>query len=392
MERSDSLLKFVSVVVLAALVIYISASVIRSRADPFQTVEATAFELSENMESEGYAVRSESTLSASGNVAVIVSDGEKVSSGQAVAFRYNGSQAMERAQQIQDIRNRIEQLSAAQSGKTSQELAQETVFDLSRAVSSGDLSELYSLAMNADTYIISGTDITQEDQAAQIESLEEELQSLIGQSSSDTEQVLAPFAGTFTSGVDGFESVSPEALEGVGPAELRSMFASPADVSADTIGKMISGITWYYAAIVDESASVWLSTGDTVRLDFSKTYSASLQMTVESVSDAEDGECVVVFSCGDYMQSVASLRELTATIVFESLQGIRVPKEAVHLDEDGDSFVYILEGLQAAMVYVDVIAEDGDYYMVEETGDGLRVGDQIITRANDLYDGAVVVD
>ena len=100
----------------------------------------------------------------------------------------------------------------------------------------------------------------------------------------------------------------------------------------------------------------------------------------------------VLLSVLGSLEAVASLRELTATIVFESLQGIRVPKEAVHLDEDGDSFVYILEGLQAAMVYVDVIAEDGDYYMVEETGDGLRVGDQIITRANDLYDGAVVVD
>ena len=390
MERSDSLIKFVSIAVLTALIIYIAISFYRSKTDPFQTVEAAAFELSESMESHGFAVRQEDVISASGNVAVIISDGQKVSAGQAIAFRYNGAQAMERAQEMNDIRMRISQLNAALAGKTNQELAEESVLELSRAVSSGDLSELYSLSLNLDTYIISGQDIAQEDQEAEIATLQAQLQDLMAESASDTERIDAKAEGTFTSAVDGFESITPDMLEDLSPDGLREIFSSPDMMELNPIGKLITGIRWYYAAIVEEDAAVWLSPGDTVRLDFTRTYSASLDMTVESVGDSHDGECVIVFSCDRFMQNVASLRELTATIVFESLSGIRVPKEAVHLDEEGDTLVYILEGLQASAVYVDIIAESGDYYMVEETGEGLRTGDQIITRANNLYDGAVV--
>lgn len=390
MERSDSLIKFVSIAVLTALIIYIAISFYRSKTDPFQTVEAAAFELSESMESHGFAVRQEDVISASGNVAVIISDGQKVSAGQAIAFRYNGAQAMERAQEMNDIRMRISQLNAALAGKTNQELAEESVLELSKAVSSGDLSELYSLSLNLDTYIISGQDIAQEDQEAEIATLQAQLQDLMAESASDTERIDAKAEGTFTSAVDGFESITPDMLEDLSPDGLREIFSSPDMMELNPIGKLITGIRWYYAAIVEEDAAVWLSPGDTVRLDFTRTYSASLDMTVESVGDSHDGECVIVFSCDRFMQNVASLRELTATIVFESLSGIRVPKEAVHLDEEGDTLVYILEGLQASAVYVDIIAESGDYYMVEETGEGLRTGDQIITRANNLYDGAVV--
>ena len=390
MERSDSLIKFVSIAVLTALIIYIAISFYRSKTDPFQTVEAAAFELSESMESHGFAVRQEDVISASGNVAVIISDGQKVSAGQVIAFRYNGAQAMERAQEMNDIRMRISQLNAALAGKTNQELAEESVLELSRAVSSGDLSELYSLSLNLDTYIISGQDIAPEDQEAEIATLQAQLQDLMAESASDTERIDAKAEGTFTSAVDGFESITPDMLEDLSPDGLREIFSSPDMMELNPIGKLITGIRWYYAAIVEEDAAVWLSPGDTVRLDFTRTYSASLDMTVESVGDSHDGECVIVFSCDRFMQNVASLRELTATIVFESLSGIRVPKEAVHLDEEGDTLVYILEGLQASAVYVDIIAESGDYYMVEETGEGLRTGDQIITRANNLYDGAVV--
>ena len=390
MERSDSLIKFVSIAVLTALVIYIAISFYRSKTDPFQTVEASAFELSESMESQGFAVRQENVISASGNVAVIISDGQKVSAGQAIAFRYNGAQAMERAQEMNDIRMRISQLNAAMAGKTGQELAADSVLELSRAVSSGDLSGLYSLALNMDTYIIAGQEIAQEDQESEIEALQAQLQGLVAESAADTERIDADVEGTFTSAVDGFESVSPDMLEDISPDGLRGIFSSPDMMELDSIGKLITGIRWYYAAIVEEDAAVWLSPGDTVRLNFTRTYSASLNMTVESVGESRNGECVIVFSCDRFLQDVASLREMTATIVFESLSGIRVPKEAVHLDEDGDTLVYILEGLQASAEYVDIIAESGDYYMVAESGDGLRVGDQIITRASNLYDGAVV--
>ena len=121
-----------------------------------------------------------------------------------------------------------------------------------------------------------------------------------------------------------------------------------------------------------------------------RTYSASLTIRVDYVSQPEDGECVAVFSTDKFLQNVTAVREATAEIVFGTLTGVSVPREAVHLNDKGETVVYILEGVRANEVGVHIIAETPDLYMVEETRGGLRVNDIIIVRAASLYDGAVV--
>ena len=141
---------------------------------------------------------------------------------------------------------------------------------------------------------------------------------------------------------------------------------------------------------VDEAAAKKLRVGSVERLIFSKNYSSTLDMTVDSMSIAEDGKCAVVFRCDKYLQDVVGLRDVSAQIVFGTLTGVSVPREAVHLNEKGESVVYILEGVTAHETAINIIAESGDYYMVEATRTGLREGDLAIVRANNLYDGAVV--
>ena len=170
------------------------------------------------------------------------------------------------------------------------------------------------------------------------------------------------------------------------------LFASSKRVGSSVIGKLVHGIKWYYVTTMDEEAAVKLKPGGNAKLRFSKTYSAELNMKVESVGQEQNGKCVVVFSSTKYLQDVTALREMMAEIVFDSETGIRVPQEAVHVDENGKTFVYILEGLRASAVHVDITDENGDYYMVAESKNGLRTGDRIIVKANNLYDGAVVAD
>jgi hypothetical protein len=93
------------------------------------------------------------------------------------------------------------------------------------------------------------------------------------------------------------------------------------------------------------------------------------------------------------LSDIAAFRELTADVIFSTYSGIRVPKEAVRLDEDGATCIYILSGLRAELVPVDILYEGDDYYIVQsgsESATSLRVGSEIIVKANDLYDGKVV--
>lgn len=391
MERSDSIIKVVAVLVFTAVMAYLGVSFVASYRNPLRTVNASGMELRDGLNTVGYLVRDEELLTASGsNIAVTVTEGAKLSSGQTVAIRYSGSTAMERAQQISEIQLKIRQLTALKNGKSEDELSKETVIALAKAVASGDLAQLYEIEQDVDAYIISGTALATGNEEAEIATLESQLRSLAQSASSDTGRVTAPFSGTFSFVTDGLESVNPTDLEGLTVSQFRALFASPKTVSGDAVGKLVRGIRWYYATEVDEANARKLTAGRNVKLVFSRNYSAELTMRVESVSLPEDGKCAVVFSSDRYMQDVAAIREASAEIVFETMSGIAMPREAVHLNEEGQPICYVLEGITAHETDINILAESGDYYMVEATHDGLREGDIIIVRATSLYDNAVV--
>lgn len=391
MERSDALIKLVSVLVFLTVMVYMGVSFISSYSDPLRTVYATSMEKHDGLETQGYIVRDEQVITASGeNIAVTATEGAKVALGETLAVRYVGSTAMERAQRISEIQMTIRQLTALKNGENGDSLADAAVLSLAGAVAGGDLSRLYSVEQDIDAYIITGNALATGDEDQRIAELEEELRRLSQDSSSDTVHISAPISGTFSANVDGFESVSPSNLEELTPGEYDSLFAAPAEPSSDAIGRLARGIKWYYVTKVDEKSAMKLTAGRTVKLIFSRTYSAELNMRIEHVSQPENGQCAVVFSCDRYLQNTAALREATAQIVFGTTSGISVPKEAVHLDEDGTPIVYILEGVTAHKTVITIIAESGDYYIAESTKDGLRVDDLIIVRARSLYNGAVV--
>ena len=394
MERSDAIIKFVAIFVFIAILFYLGISFLSSYRDPLRTVTASGMELHDGLETSGFIVRDEQLLTASGsNVAVTVTEGAKLARGETVAVRYSGSAAMERAQQISEIQLKIRQLTALKNGKSEDELSKETILSLAKAVTGGDLSRLYEIEQDVDAYIIYGTALATGQEAEEIAALEEELRRLSQSASADTGRVTAPFSGTFSFAADGFESVTPEDMRELTVSQYNNLFSSPREVDADVVGRLIRGIRWYYATRVDEESASKLTIGKNARLAFSRTYSQELTMLVETISPAEDGLCAVVFSSDKYMQDVAALRGATAEIVFGTLTGISVPREAVHVVTDEDQIenvVYVLQGISAVEVPVNIIAENGDYYMVEETRDGLRVGDIIIVRAKELYPGAVV--
>jgi len=118
-------------------------------------------------------------------------------------------------------------------------------------------------------------------------------------------------------------------------------------------------------------------------------------MLVESIGRREEGMCVVLFSSDRGIHDVAPLRSLRADIVFGEVSGIRVPKEAIHLDDDNNTFIYLQTSGYAEMVEVEILRVTGDSYLVRDGAESnpptpLRVDSIIIVKANDLYHGKIV--
>ena len=159
------------------------------------------------------------------------------------------------------------------------------------------------------------------------------------------------------------------------------------------MGKLISGDTWYYVTAVPADQTAGVTIGQRIPVTFANQFYETLQMKVERIGEEEDGQRVLVLSYDRYMQYATLLRQQSADVVFTSYSGLRVPKEAIRVQEQ-QAGVYVVEGNAAVWKRVNILHDNGESYVVEldkSSTQNLWPGDEIIVDARDLYDGKVVV-
>ena len=173
---------------------------------------------------------------------------------------------------------------------------------------------------------------------------------------------------------------------------------------------MILGDKWYFAAVLSESDAQNLNKqearGVSLSLRFTKEAERDLPVTIAHVSEAENGRCVVVLEGEQYLQELTMLRKPRAQIVTGTVEGLRIPKEALHAEKtsstsDGTAKtdtvgVYCVVGMEARFKPVEVIYSGETYVIVRSTAGAdqenirIRPGDEVIVQARGLYDGKVV--
>jgi len=381
LKRSDVFIRLTTGVLFLAIAGYLGVYLYGVFINVFETTEAFNYTIEETLPSQGYIVRTETVLTEAGaTILPAVDEGERVAVGQVVAVEYHSNEALAIASELRMLRLQIAQAEA--QGGFGDIDAFEAVMDLSRAVNSGDFSRLDEISMSvASNIFMMDTDISQ---------LRQRLDFLESQPI-DAREISAPVSGTFSHIVDGFEHVSPTALTDVLPTQLHSYFHSPSGYSG--VGKLVTEFKWYYAAVMSNSDAVLLSRGDRRIVRFYGTFNAEIEMFVEDVGRREGDYSVVLFSSDSGIHEIAPLRSIRANVVADTVSGIRVPLEALHLDDDGTTFVFLQTAGFAERVNVEILEKVGDSYLVRdgvETGSPLRVGSEIIVRANNLYHGRVV--
>ena len=381
MKRSDFFIRLTTAVLFLAITAYIGVYLYNAITNTFATEAAIRYSIEETLPAEGFIVRTESILyDTSPRVLPVVREGERVGVGQAVAIEFMSAAAMETASEIRWLNMQITQLETDRNVTDEEHF--ETIRELSRAVNLMDLRRLEELSMNIETTLF--------DVASDIEALRTRLEDLELRSDG-TRTVIAPVSGTFTHVVDGFEHITPDMLEGAVPSELRAVFESPEIIIG--AGKLVTAFRWYYAAIMNHTDALRLSAGTRVPVVFSGSFQGEIEMRVERISRREGEQVVVLLSSDRNIHDVASLREVRAEIIINITSGIRVPMEAIHLDENGTTFVFLQTSAYAERVDVEILGETGDVFIVRdgaETGSPLRADSIIIVRANNLYHGKFV--
>ena len=402
MKQGRQYTKLILWILLAAIAVYFGYSVISSLYEPLTTVTAVEYEAGAGYYTTGFVVRDETVIQSSYDITVLsAAEGEHVSAGASIATGYLTDGAQQRQSRIQTLRAQLQQLNFAY--QYSANAADQAALDaeiksslaaMSRYTARRDMNSASDLAPELKGLVLrrSSDDTDADSLQLQIDALEQELDDLLSQAENDTKAVRVSAAGYFSGVVDGYESVlTPDMLDTLSVPDYQAL--QPKPVESGAIGKLIHGDTWYYVTAVPADEAREVKAGDSVQVTFARDFYEKIDMRVERAGNNEAGYRLLVLSCDRYMQNVTLLREQSADVIFASYPGLRVPKDAVRVDENGQPGVYVLESAVARWKAVTILHDNGESYVVEldkTKTSNLWPGDEVIVNAKNLYDGKVV--
>ena len=419
-------MKILLAVVTLGVLGYFAIQAVRYFGDPLTTTLAYPYEVQMTTALSGYVVREETVLpdDTSGLLQLQRAEGERVSAGGVIAVAYADQATLDRQQEIQSLETQIEQLQYAADAALGAEVSLrldtqilQDIIDYRTALAADRLDQaedcgqsLRSLVLKRDYTYSDTTDFS-----AQVAELQSQLNQLRSQTGASTRRIMAPQAGLYSAVVDGYETVlTPQALETLTPSQFSEL--EPDTSVSSTVGKLILGDTWYYAAVMDQEEAQLLQESGSLQLRFAKGIGQDLDVSLTRVSEPEDGQVVAVFRGNTYLSELTLLRRQSAEVIRETESGIRVPIEAVRLveetvtGEDGTETtvsrtgVYCIVGLEARFKPVDVVYQNEEFALVRSSLEGadgmttaqeeirLREGDEVIVTARDLYDGKIIGD
>lgn len=401
-KQGDFYLKLTSILLAALLAVYVVCSLFFDSGPAYSLETAVYCEVGDGISVSGFVVRSERYVVTTAPIVVTERmEGQWVGSGQAVAMGYSTGQARADSEELSALQAQRAQLLLAAEGADSGNTAHldreisNYIVTLSQQTVAQNFDAMSNLAETLEPLIlrrcVSGDDIAQINDC--IERLDERIAVLTQKVSGDCIPVVVSSSGYFSAVTDGYEEIlTPEMLRSLNLAQLRTLDKQSGTVPEQAIGRLITGQTWYYVTEIPEERTAEYEKGSRLEVSFAGTELQELRMTVEYIGEPENGNCLLVLSCNKKMQCVTALRKQSASIVFDSYAGLRIPKSAIYY-VDGETGVYILSGARAKWKPVEILYEYGDDYLVawdSSDTDHLWPRDEVILTAEEITDGMVM--
>lgn len=390
MKRTNNLINAAIAVVFIGVLLYMGVYLMRSLNNGYVTAEAVYVDLQESGQAQGIIVRDERLLFAGQPyVDVLAEEGKNIAVGEVVATGTDSAASMTDAARIHQLEMEISRARTAAStaaGADHDAAILSAIYDLSAAVARGEMARIYAPEVTLTSLVFRDQGAAVD--AGQLAAMEAELSQLKTQAMTNSTVITSPIAGLFTTSVDGYEGLTVAMLDELTPDSLRELTTRREDTEG-YLGKVAVGTRWYFAALVSERDAARLKADSVTTLDLGKYASGTVEAVVTHISHPQNGVCAVVFKCRTALAETLALRELTAEIVYGQVSGLRVPAKAVHVDETGQTFVYVMSSLQIEKKTVEILAGAGEYYIVaaDSAGDALRAGNEIVVSGRNIKEG-----
>ncbi len=390
------------------LAVYLGVQVWSSTNRPYRTQTAVSVTLTDSLEVRGVVVRQEQAIlqDAAGVVGHIAADAERVSAGTEVARVFESAAAAQSFASANLLQTRSDTLRQAQTDGSNagtdvnliMQQVNSDLYDYIALLNTGSYAGLSAVrddlryALNKLDVAV-GRETGYDELIGTLEAQRDGLRMQEGAAAS----VWAPCTGFYFYDVDGYETLTVEQAMAMQPAQLDDIAAVwPCDAAA-AVGKMVTSYRWYYLCTVDARQLPRFEVGQKITLNFIDAGVAGFEAQVYQIGEADaDGRAVVAFSCEQMDSRLSGLRFETAELQFATYTGIRINKDALHINKDGHAGVYIKFGTLVRFCRIDPIFETETYILVPlQPRDGQDVNqvslyDEIIVEGSDLFDGKLL--
>ncbi|MDR0248301.1 MAG: hypothetical protein LBI44_01355 [Oscillospiraceae bacterium] len=398
-------LKIITAVFGVLMTLYMGYHIFSAFYDPLTTVTAVLLHPEDTLPVQGVFVRDERLIPMpDGPIEYSAANGERVSRGQRVAVVYADESALTAGAELAALRQRLEQLTAVANRQPTltgsaalQAEVRRGLLTLRSVYDSGRLAGLRdgALELRASLYRLEYTINRDIDMTPLIEDVRAQITALENRVFPVSTVAVSPEAGLFYSSPDGFEQLLPfDSTLGISADRLLTLMLAKPPRPAGNTAKLVFGLEHQYAFILPDAQARAL--GKTVELRFTDERSSELlTFSVLSVSSPSEGLSAVTVSSNRYLSRYIGKRRMDAELVTASHSGVRVPRSAVRVDEDGVTYVFcrVLNQVVRKNIRIILEVERENFYLAEylpESTRNLLPGDTIITSGKDLYDKKVL--
>lgn len=409
MKSRDRLLKILAAVAAVVVVAFFAAELYGLTAQSYNTETVYVHTVLETVDAEMFVIRDETLLTSDGSgiTVQLAENGERVSKGSSIVAVFADEENAKNYVEAAGLQKKLEVYKAIDS-----QLALDNV-DMVKLASEIDsefmavIDSVYNgdYAAVEDSKLVLNEKISRRqvslgktvDCKAEIEKLTAQVASL--ESAATVSSVIsAESSGYFVGKADGYENViTVEDIENLTPAALaKALNAKQADVSQNTVGKIINGYNWYVATVIDTSKVAGFDEGKAVKLILGDSGSQTVTTKVHSVKAVEGNKSLVVFRCNLMNDNLASLRKVSGKVVINEHTGLKVSKDALRFDAGGNAGVYVRRANIVNFRSVNILYTDEKYIVaaykegVELEYPHLELYDEVIISGKDLSDGMVI--
>lgn len=419
----------ICIVIIVAVMVYLFQDVFKTNMNKYETEVAEEVTVQDTVKLDAFIVRDEQYISGTTDKTIVplVSDGDRVASGDAVARICKQEQdavdyaELEESKKIRDRYARLNEqteLDALDMQKLNKDI-NSAYSQFLKVISSRNYNDLNESINDLEDSLASKQVLKDGtiDINSKIEALNKRIAELEAKKIS-AEDVPAPRSGYFISNIDGHEdTLAYSELSKLTVEDVEcALKKTPKEVKG-AMGKIVASYKWYIVANIESKYSRLLEEGDFLKVNIPEYGYENVTVVVEHISAEKDGKIAVALSCNAMNETYANMRIENVELVVNEYTGFKVKTSAIHTydpskemttDNKSDettqttnttakpeniTVVYILRANVMNARRVEVIYTDGDYSIVKSNSESsqgikpIRRYDEVIVKGRDLRNG-----